>query len=125
MRKILVIEDDDFLRESLVDFLEVHKFDVVATEDSFNGLRIAHEMRPDLILCESNIPMFTGAEVIKALRHNLKTSHIPIILLIDDSIMGYFYLRMGANDYLEKSSIPTELLPQIYAQLEQQKILCV
>lgn len=125
MRKILVIEDDDFLRESLVDFLEVHNFDVVATEDSFNGLRIAHEVRPDLILCESNIPMFTGAEVIKALRHNLKTSHIPIILLIDDSIMGYFYLRIGANDYLEKSSIPTELLPLIHIQLEQQELLCV
>jgi DNA-binding response OmpR family regulator len=125
MRKILVIEDDDFLRESLVDFLGVHNFDVVATDDSFNGLRIAHEVRPDLILCEGNIPMFTSAEVIKALRHNLITSHIPILLLIDDSIMGCFYLRIGANDYLEKSSIPTDLLPQIYAQLEQQELFCV
>jgi CheY-like chemotaxis protein len=125
MRKILVMEDNDFLRESLVDLLEVHNFDVVATEDSFNGLRIAHEVRPDLILCESNMPMFTGAEVIKALRHNLITSQIPIILLIDDSIMGFFYLRMGANDYLEKASIPTDLLPQIYAQLEQQELFCV
>lgn len=126
MTKILVIEDNDLLRQNLVDSLEVSNFEVISTADSFQGLRFAHETEPDLIICDDDLPIFTGNEVIKALRHNQKTSQIPIILIVEEPVLGYFLLRMGVNEYIPKSELNAKkILTTIHFLLNHQSLMCI
>ena len=102
--KILIVEDDAPLRESLLDFLAADGFDVLGATDGEEGVRIAIKELPDLILLDIILPKKDGYEVIKEVKENKKANKIPIVLLTNLGSLGDIEkaLDLGATTYLVK-----------------------
>lgn len=115
---ILVIEDDDMMRSTLFEILELEDFNVVSAGDGFLGLRIAKEMQPDLIICDLNIPNLNGYGVLHKLRNDLTTAKIPFIFLTSegDADSRRRAMQLGANGYLTKPVAISTLLETIRAK---------
>lgn len=120
MRKILVVEDDSALRETLRTALESENFEVLSAADGAEGYRIGSEEKVDLIVLDYVLPGMTGLEVCKKLRKEGIST--PIIFLTGekkeeiDRIIG---LEMGADDYLLKPFGTRELIARINAVLRR------
>ena len=109
---ILVIDDDDRLRQLLKDFLKKNNFEVSVSPNAIKAVKLLNEFIFDLIVLDVMMPEKTGIELINELGSEFKT---PILLLtaldqIDDKIKG---LKSGADDYLTKPFDPEELLLRI------------
>ena len=109
---ILVIDDDDRLRQLLKDFLKKNNFKVSVSPNAIKAVKLLNEFIFDLIVLDVMMPEKTGIELINELGSEFKT---PILLLtaldqIDDKIKG---LKSGADDYLTKPFDPEELLLRI------------
>lgn len=104
MKTILIIEDDEFLRAILYDFLLLQGFNVVAAENGNIGLHLATELYPNLIIADVNLPDIDGYNLIRQIKANLKTSNIPFILMTSETDSNYraYAFELGANDYLVK-----------------------
>jgi CheY-like chemotaxis protein len=70
MTKILVIEDDEYLRENLLEILKAEGFEAIAAEDGQTGINLAIQEVPDLILCDVMMPEVDGYEVLRLARQN-------------------------------------------------------
>ena len=120
VRRILIIDDDDDLRESLADQLALHdEFEVVACETASKGLEAAKAGPFDLVLLDVSLPDMDGREACKSLRRTGFKS--PVVMLTgqdsdSDQILG---LDAGANDYVTKPFKFAVLLARIRAQLRQ------
>lgn len=119
-RKILIVDDDDDLRESLRDQLALHdEFDVSVAETAARGMDIAKSEHYDLILFDVGLPDMDGREAVKQLRKSGFKSPIVMLTANDsdaDQILG---LDAGANDYVTKPFKFAVLLARIRAQLRQ------
>ena len=118
MQKILVIEDEPTVREMLVLNLRAEKFEVLETGDGVEGLNLAREKLPDLLLLDLMLPSLDGISVCRMLR---RSSQVPIIMLTArgaelDRIMG---LESGADDYVVKPFSLGELLARVRALLRR------
>jgi CheY-like chemotaxis protein len=115
MTKVLVIEDDEVLRESILDILGTRNFDVIGAEDGRRGLELAKEFVPDLILCDVRMPKLNGYEVLQAIRQDPKTAAIPLIFLTAETIQNVVGKgqNLGANGYLIKPFSTADLLEAI------------
>lgn len=125
MQKILVIEDEEFIRANIADLLSLEGFEVIEAENGLVGLETAQKQLPDLILCDVLMPKMDGFEVLKNLRENALTINIPFIFLTaraekKDNRHG---MELGADDYLTKPFTITELLNAIKVRLERQRVL--
>jgi two-component system sensor histidine kinase/response regulator len=125
MKKILVIEDERSIRETILELLEVEGFQVIGAENGSIGIQRAQEYLPDLILCDVVMPRPDGYGVLSALRQNSTTATIPFIFL---TAMGTKEsvrqgMQMGADDYLTKPCTAAELLGAITSRFEKQEIL--
>jgi len=114
-KTILIIEDDQLMREGLCDNLEFEGYHVVTAVDGEDGLEQAATLSPDLILLDVMLPGVDGIDVCRQLRSHGKT--IPIIMLSArgseiDKVLG---LEIGADDYLAKPFGVKELLARIKA----------
>ncbi len=102
VKKILVIDDEEYIRDSMIGFLEDFGFDVIEAENGRMGLDLFEKQSPNLVLCDLRMPEMDGLEVLsKVVQINSK---IPIIIIsgagnISDT-MGA--LRLGAWDYIIK-----------------------
>ena len=114
---ILVIEDDDMMRSTLFEILELQDFNVISAGDGFLGLRLAKEMQPDLIICDIHIPNLNGYGVLQELRNDITTAKIPFIFLTSDSDSNSRQraMQLGANSYLTKPVTISKLLETITA----------
>lgn len=81
MKKILVIEDELFIRENLIELLEIEGFEAKGAENGFVGLQLAKDYQPDLILCDVMMPELDGYGVLTALREEDTTAQIPFMFL--------------------------------------------
>ncbi|MEQ8824136.1 MAG: response regulator transcription factor [Filomicrobium sp.] len=119
-RKILIVDDDDDLRDSLQDQLALHdEFEITAADTAAKGVEIARGEHFDLVLFDVGLPDMDGREAVKMLRKAGFKS--PIIMLTGndsdaDQILG---LDAGANDYVTKPFKFAVLLARIRAQLRQ------
>ena len=118
---ILVIDDDDRLRQLLKDFLKKNSFKVSVSPNANNAVKLLNEFIFDLIVLDVMMPEKTGIELINELGSEFET---PILLLtaldqIDDKIKG---LKSGADDYLTKPFDPEELLLRINNILKRTNI---
>jgi CheY-like chemotaxis protein len=104
MKKILVIEDEVFIRENLIELLEIEGFEAVGAENGFAGVRLAKEYQPDLILCDVMMPELDGYGVLNALREDASTATIPFLFLTAsaDRTNLQKIREMGMNDYILK-----------------------
>lgn len=121
MPKILVIEDEDSVRENLVDLLEAEDFEPIAAANGKIGIHLATSEIPDLILCDMMMPEVDGYGVLTALRQDPLTATIPFIFLTAKSAKADFRqgMDMGADDYLTKPFTRAELLSAIMNRLEK------
>jgi diguanylate cyclase (GGDEF)-like protein len=125
MPKILVIEDEELIRENILELLAEENFEGIGAENGEVGLRLAQSQKPDLILCDIMMPEMNGYRVLKLLRQNSETAAIPLIFLTAKSSMPDWRVGMnlGADDYLIKPLTVKELLRAINARLEKQATL--
>jgi len=123
--KILVIEDEESIRENILDLLEAENFEGIGAINGQVGIKLANEQIPDLILCDMMMPEVDGHGVLKALRSEPLTATIPFIFLTakadkSDIRTG---MELGADDYITKPCTPQELLKAIAIRLEKQKTI--
>ncbi len=115
--KILVVEDEQAIREMLEMILEKEGFEAIIAETAEQALEILSETIPDLILLDWMLPGISGIELEKKLKKSDSYNAIPIILLTargeeEDKIKG---LETGADDYITKPFSPRELIARIKA----------
>ncbi|MEH2350534.1 MAG: EAL domain-containing response regulator [Nostoc sp.] len=121
MPKILIIEDEEAVRENLLDLLEAEDFETIAAANGRIGVHLAICEVPDLILCDMMMPEIDGYGVLTALRQDPSTATIPFIFLTAKSAKSDFRqgMDMGADDYITKPFTRTELLSAIMNRLEK------
>jgi two-component system phosphate regulon response regulator PhoB len=123
MSRVLVVEDESALVTLLRYNLEKEGFTVAAARDGEEGVLMAREQKPDLVLLDWMLPLLSGIEVCRQLRRRPETRSIPIIMLTargeeGDKLRG---LDSGADDYVTKPFSPTELVARIRAVLRRTK----
>ena len=125
MAKILVIEDEESIRENILDLLEAENFEGIGAINGKVGVKLANEQIPDLILCDMMMPEVDGHGVLKALRSEPLTATIPFIFLTAKADKSDIRTGMeqGADDYITKPCTPQELLKAIAIRLEKQKTI--
>jgi DNA-binding response OmpR family regulator len=115
MTKILVIEDEESVRENILELLDTEGFEALAAKNGRIGLFVAHQELPDLILCDIRMPELDGYGVLTGLRSEPTTASIPFIFLTakaakTDLNLG---LELGAHAYITKPFTLVELLDTI------------
>jgi signal transduction histidine kinase len=123
MSKILVIEDEDDIRNSICEMLCAENFSVIAAEDGALGVQLAIEEIPDLVICDVMMPELDGYGVLYKLRENPSTQTLPFIFLSakvakEDLRLG---MDLGSDDYLTKPFTRQELLSAITTRLAKQQ----
>jgi two-component system alkaline phosphatase synthesis response regulator PhoP len=118
---VLVIEDDRALRRGLAMNFELRGFRVLTAADGDEGIKLAFDSAPDLIVLDIMLPGFSGLEILSELRE--KGRDVPILILsaqgsTDHKIEG---LGLGADDYLAKPFALSELFARVEAQLRRRR----
>ena len=124
MKTILVIEDEVHIRNNLRQILHLSDFDTLAAENGLQGLELAKENHPDLIICDLMMPELDGYGVLTQLRQHSETATIPIIFLTAKSEWSDLRkgMELGADDYLTKPFNTAQLLQAIATRLNKQAI---
>ena len=122
MKTILIIEDQPDMRRNVVTILKMENYAVLAAENGRNGLAMAREEKPDLILCDVMMPELDGHGVLRGVRADPTIAGTPLIFLTakgekTDLRAG---MNLGADDYLTKPITATELLAAVEARLERE-----
>ncbi len=123
--KILVIDDEPNIVQTLQDRLEMNDYKVITAMDGKAGLEKATSEQPDIILLDVIMPIMDGLEMLERLRKNESTRKIPVIMLTarsqsQDITRANSY---GIEDYVVKPFDLSELLEKIEAILESKKVL--
>jgi len=119
--RILIVEDEDAIRQMIKMALEAEQFDLIEAPDTKSADRCIAQAVPQLILLDWMLPGQSGIDYIKKLRKNPTTESVPIILLTaraeeENKIKG---LDVGADDYITKPFSPRELVLRIKAMLRR------
>ncbi|MEO1622660.1 MAG: helix-turn-helix domain-containing protein [Cyanobacteria bacterium J06632_3] len=122
---ILVIEDEAQTRNLFLRCLAFERFIGIGAENGHDGIKLATQYRPDLIVCDIMMPDVDGYEVLSALRDEQQTASIPFIFLTAKVTMAELRRGMtsGADDYLTKPCTVEEFLAAITARLERHEAL--
>ena len=125
MKKILIIEDNEDVRENTADLLKLAHYNVCTSADGASGIQKARSFIPDLIICDIMMPGLDGYQVLEALQANIKTAGIPFVFLSakadkSDVRKG---MNLGADDYLTKPFEEHELLEAINSRLKRHEFL--
>ncbi|MBE9184039.1 response regulator [Microcoleus sp. LEGE 07076] len=120
MNKILVIEDNKLIRETVLELLVSRGYEAVGAENGKVGIQLAIAQIPDLILSDVMMPYLNGFEVFAALRSHPATGNIPFIFMTASEMEQA--LEIPADGYLKKPCSITEILGAIANQLEKPKV---
>jgi two-component system, sensor histidine kinase and response regulator len=125
MKRILVIDDEPWLREMVRLALVEKGFDVIEAENGALGIEKARKELPDLILCDVNMEQVDGYLTLSALRNEPTTSAIPFILMtgMADNAGMRHGMELGADDYLPKPFRIEELYAAVEARLRKAEAL--
>ncbi|WP_299107712.1 response regulator [uncultured Winogradskyella sp.] len=125
MKKILLIEDNNDVRENTSEILELENYEVTTAENGKIGVDKALNNIPDLIICDIMMPVLDGYGVFKSLSNNPKTASIPFIFLTAKSEKADMRkgMNLGADDYLTKPFEEDELLEAIECRIKKNDFL--
>lgn len=125
MKTVLIIEDNEDIRENTAEILEFSGFSVIAVDSGEHGLSAALHSKPDVILCDIMMPGMDGYDVIRQLKGDPLTSGIPFIYLTSSGEKCDLELAsdMGANGYVRKPFDGRELIAEIQRCLKQRTTL--
>lgn len=117
-RTILIVDDEKPIVDILVYNLQKEGYDTLEARDGEEGVRIALEKKPDLILLDIMLPKMDGLAVCKRIRHSL---NVPILMLSakDEEIDKILGLELGADDYVTKPFSVRELMARVKANLRK------
>jgi len=116
MKKVLIIEDEDFLRSLIADKLQNEGYEIIEASDGEEGLKKINESKADIVLLDLILPSMHGFEILKKIKKNPETAQIPVIIL---SNLGQEEeinkgLQLGATDFLIKANFtPGEISKKI------------
>ena len=124
MKKILLIEDNQDIRENIAEILELASYKVVTAENGKIGVNLAISEKPDLIICDIMMPVLDGYGVLHLLSKNNELAGVPFIFMTAKSERSDFRkgMEMGADDYITKPFDDIELLNAIEARLIKSSI---
>ncbi len=122
--RVLVIDDEDIVRDSIVAYLEDSGFDVLEAENGLEGIAIFKSQSPDIVLCDLRMPVMDGLAVLNEVsQHSPDT---PFIVVSGAGVMADVVeaLRLGASDYLIKPILDLEVLEHsILRNLKQLRLI--
>ncbi len=119
MQTILVIDDDDSLRDTIGLMLEQEGYRVHLAADGREGYERSLTLRPDLILVDLRLPGMSGVEICRQLRSDKVQTPIIVLSAVGDEIDKVLLLEIGADDYVTKPFGRRELLARIRAVLRR------
>ena len=113
-KKILVVDDTEWNRDLMVQLLE-DEYTVIQAVDGEDGVRVAEQQKPDLILMDLGMPVMDGWEATRKIKANDALKHIPIIAVTSHAMVGdeIDARKAGCDDYLSKPVDDEELLKKI------------
>lgn len=117
--KILVIEDNEQNLYLTTFILEKHNYEVIQARESGEGIRLADQAKPDLILLDIQLPKMDGYQVARALRSNPALDCVPIVAVTSYAMVGdrERALAAGCAGYIEKPIDPDTFVSQVEAHL--------
>jgi CRP-like cAMP-binding protein/ActR/RegA family two-component response regulator len=123
-KKVLIIEDNNDIRENIVEILELAGYSTYAANNGKAGVDLAFNHKPDIILCDIMMPELDGYGVLYMLNKNPDTAAIPFIFLTAKAERVDFRkgMEMGADDYLTKPFDDIELLNAIESRFKKQSL---
>jgi DNA-binding response OmpR family regulator len=121
MTKILVVEDEEHIRQLVSMYLTKEGFAVETAADGRAALSRVNAVKPDLLVLDLMLPEVDGWTVCRELRRSPLTENLPIIMLTarDDLIDRILGLELGADDYVTKPFNPRELVARVRAVLRR------
>lgn len=121
MAHILIIEDNEQNLYLASFILEKHGHQVTAARDGAEGIRLAEDIRPHLILLDIQLPVMDGYAVASELRRNPALSQTPIVAVTSYAMAGdrERILASGCNGYIEKPINPNTFLEEVMAHLNE------
>ncbi len=125
MKTILVIEDNEDIRDNVSEILMLARYNVLTAVNGMEGIEIAQKNKPDLIICDIMMPGVDGYGVLHMLHKDPETQAIPFIFLTSKSERSDFRvaMEMGADDYITKPFAGNELLNAIGSRFRKTDII--
>jgi two-component system, sensor histidine kinase and response regulator len=125
MARILVIDDDNLLRDGIAEVLELNGYEILKAEHGAMGIQMAQDTLPDLIVCDVMMPGLNGYDVVQKLQSEPVTAAIPFLFLtarVDHESRRQGMIR-GADDYLTKPFAAEDLLAAVSTRLEKRAMI--
>jgi DNA-binding response OmpR family regulator len=119
MQTILVIDDDDSLRDTIAMMLEQDGFRAIVSGDGRDGFDKALTNKPDLVLVDLRLPGMSGTEICKQIRAAKMNTPIIVLSALGDEVDKVLLLEIGADDYMVKPFGTRELMARIRAVLRR------
>lgn len=115
MNKIMIIEDEEFLRRLYTDAFHSKGYNTESAENGQKGLDVVREFRPDLIILDLRMPVMDGHQFLQEIKSDPELERIPVILLTSSPEIRDIgkCLSQGAIGYLDKSGSPSEVVKKV------------
>src|SRR5689334_5754226 len=125
MKSVLVIDDNQNIRENTAEIMELAGYKTLTAENGKKGVDIAVKEKPDIIICDIMMPELDGYGVLHLLRKNPETQDIPFIFLTAKTERADFRkgMEMGADDFVTKPFEEIELLNAVEIRLKKAEVL--
>ncbi|MGE5521771.1 MAG: response regulator [Candidatus Dadabacteria bacterium] len=125
MKRILIIEDDDAVRENTAELLDVNNYDVVTASNGTTGFELAKRNRPDLILCDMMMPETDGRTFLKLAKDDGDIKDVPVIFFSAGTlpVKDQNVLIKEADGFLKKPFLEEDLLRIVRTVLEHKHVL--
>ncbi len=118
--KILVIDDDEDILELLIYNLEKENYEVRSANNGLRGLEVARQFQPDIILIDIMMPVMDGIQAGKAIKNELKNTHLIYLTARAEEYSEVAAFEAGADDYITKPIKPRALLSRIQAHFRKE-----
>ena len=119
MAKILLIEDEQALKQALQDALKYHGYSVMTAADGLSGLKLAESEKPDLVILDVMLPGLDGFEVCTRLRASGFQAPVLMLTARSEEVDRVVGLELGADDYIVKPFSTRELMARVKAHLRR------
>jgi DNA-binding response OmpR family regulator len=116
-RKVLLIEDDDLVRETVQVLLKLKGYEVITSSDGQGICDLMRSLKPNLVLTDIHLGEVDGREICKEIKNNPETSHIPVVIMSGSTNIYNSITGVGANDIVLKPFDEHTLLQRLDRQL--------